>query len=211
MKGITATRPEKVKAAPSSFFFDRIRRFSVKEYHWMGEVGILQPDERTELIDGVIRKMSPRGSKHAATVSRLANLLPHLIKGKAWIRVQDPIVLDDNTEPEPDISIVALRDDAYATAHPRPEDVLLVIEVADTTLEDDRTVKLPRYAKAGIPEVWLIDVADAALSAYRQPVSPPDGASTYRVRVDYFPGDAISPVAFPEVEIAINQILIPEL
>ncbi|MCZ6679573.1 MAG: Uma2 family endonuclease [Candidatus Poribacteria bacterium] len=195
------------EAYPAAFPLHQIRRLSVKEYHWMGEVGILRPDERVELIDGVIRKMSPKGSRHTACVRKLTNLLPLLLQGRALVSVQDPIVLDDNTEPEPDVALVRPRDDAYARAHPRPGDVLLVIEVADTSLEDDRTVKLPRYAESGIPEVWLIDVADDVLAVYRQPISQPDDRAEYRLHTDYSIGDVISPLAFPDIELSVAAIL----
>ena len=114
-----------------------LRRLTVSEYHRMSENGIIKDDERVELINGVITKMSPKGTKHATSVSKLTNLLPQLLEGKGWIRIQDPVVMDDLTEPEPDIAVVQVRDDAYSTEHPHPDDVLLLIEVADTSLERD--------------------------------------------------------------------------
>ncbi|HIE29840.1 TPA: Uma2 family endonuclease, partial [Candidatus Poribacteria bacterium] len=123
-----------------------IRRLSVAEYHKMGEIGIFGEDERIELIDGVIGEMSPKGTRHTTSVSNLTNLLPLLLEGEALIRVQDPILLDDNTEPEPDMAVVKSYEGAYVESHPRPDDVLFLIEVADTSLEYDREVKIPRYA-----------------------------------------------------------------
>ena len=121
MNAETKTQEKALKGIPAAVPPQQIRRFSVKEYHWMGEVGILPPDEHTELIDGVIKEMSPRGTRHAACVRRLTNLLPHVLQARAQVSVQDPIVLDDSTEPEPDVALVVPREDAYATAHPRPE------------------------------------------------------------------------------------------
>ena len=200
----TASSESNIKF-PSS---QRIRRFSVEEYHRLAEAGVLAADERVELIDGIIKAMSPKGSKHAAIVSKLTNLLPQIVEGQAWIRVQDPIVLDDNTEPEPDVALVKPRDNAYATAHPRPGDVLLVIEVADTSLEDDRTVKLPRYAAAGIPEVWLIDVSHDVLAVHRRPILRPDGTAAYRSHTDYYAGDTVAVFSLPSIELPVNEIFI---
>jgi len=187
--------------------FQQIRRLSVEEYHRMGDIGILQPDERIELIDGVLNKMSPIGSQHAACVSKITNLLLPTLLGSALVRVQNPIILDDNTEPEPDIAIVRQRDDDYSAAHPRPNDILIVIEVADTTLEYDKRVKLSRYAKANIPEVWIVNLVDKRVEVYQEVVLPKDGAAAYRTRTDYYTGDMISLPAFPNLEIAVADIL----
>ncbi len=184
-----------------------IRGISVKEYHRMGEIGILSPDEPVELIDGVIRKMNPIGTKHAAVVNKLTNLLPRFVGTQAWISVQNPIVLNDDTEPEPDVALVKLRDDAYATAHPQPEDVLLVVEVSDTSLEYDLTEKLPRYAASGIPEVWLVDLVNNILEVYREPISQPNGTAAYRQRTNYYAGDTIELLMFPDIKLDVAQIL----
>ncbi len=185
---------------------ERIRHFSIMEYHRMGEVGILREDERVELIDGIITKMNPIGSEHAACVKKLNRLFSVLLPGDATIGVQDPIVLDDGTEPEPDLALLKPREDAYANAHPRPADVLLVVEVADTTVEDDRTVKLPRYAAAGIPEVWLVNIPDRKIEVYQTPVGTEADAG-YKIRVEYRPGEVISPGVFPSVKVGVADIL----
>jgi Uma2 family endonuclease len=119
------------------------RRFSVHEYHRMAEVGILSEDDRVELIEGEILEMSPIGSRHAACVDRLNRLLNGFADLSAIVRVQSPILLDVNSEPEPDISLLRPSDDFYAGGHPTPGDVLLLIEVADTSVERDLEVKLP--------------------------------------------------------------------
>ncbi|MEM0326364.1 MAG: Uma2 family endonuclease [Desulfurococcaceae archaeon] len=144
------------------------RLFTVGEYHRMAQVGILTEGERTELIDGKIVTMTPIGSRHAACVNRLNQLLAERTRGLAIVSVQNPIALDSYNEPQPDIALLALRDDFYAAHHPRPEDVLLIIEVAESSLEGDRNLKLPLYAKAAIPEVWLVNLADGELESYRQ-------------------------------------------
>ena len=108
---------------------------------------------------------------------------------------------------EPDVALVKLRDDAYATAHPQPEDVLLVVEVSDTSLEYDLTEKLPRYAASGIPEVWLVDLVNNILEVYREPISQPNGTAAYRQRTNYYAGDTIELLMFPDIKLDVAQIL----
>jgi len=129
-----------------------------------------------------------------------------LLPGDATIGVQDPIVLDDGTEPEPDLALLKPRADAYANAHPRPADVLLVVEVADTTIEEDRTVKLPRYAAAGIPEVWVVNIPDQRVEVYQTPVGT-EAEAGYKIRVEYRPGETLSPGVFPHVKVGVLDIL----
>lgn len=147
----------------------RVYRLSVAEYHRMGEVGILGPELRTELIDGEIIEMPPIGHPHAGTVKLLSNRLKELVGTDAIVAVQDPVWLDGHSEPIPDIALLRPRADWYRTGHPGPNDVLLLIEVADTSLTYDREAKLPRYARAGIPEVWLVDLVGRRLDIHRCP------------------------------------------
>ena len=135
----------------------------------MVESGILAEDDRVELIDGEVRQMNPIGSLHAAIVNRLTALLTNRLGDRAIVSVQNPVILNDLTEPQPDIVILRARDDFYKKALPGPEDVMLVIEVADSTLEYDRDEKVPRYAQMRIPEVWLVDVNDQQVTFYAQP------------------------------------------
>jgi Uma2 family endonuclease len=135
----------------------------------MGEAGILGPELRTELIDGEVIEMPPIGHPHAGTVDLLADRLGEAVKKRALIRVQGPIWLDDYSEPLPDITLLRPRADYYRSAHPGPADVLLLIEVADSSLAYDREVKLPRYALAEVPEVWLVDLAARRLLVHRRP------------------------------------------
>jgi len=138
-----------------------LRRFTVSEYHRMGEAGILSEDDRVELMDGVIIQQMPQKSKHSAVIRKLsAPFYPLVLEGKALLSVQLPLILTDDTEPEPDLLVVKPREDAYGEAHPASEDVLLLIEVSDTTLEYDTDVKLPRYAASGIPDVWIVNLVD---------------------------------------------------
>jgi Uma2 family endonuclease len=178
MSTIAATPPR-----PSAL--GRAHRLSVMDYHRMGETGIIGPELRTELIDGEIIEMPPIGHPHAGTVKYLANWLKETLGRAAVVSVQDPVWLNDFTEPLPDIALLKPRADYYRNAHPGPDDVLLLIEVADTSLAYDRDAKLPRYARNGIAEVWLVDLAGQRLSIYRRPegdgyaevVSPDDLAA----------------------------------
>ena len=145
------------------------RLFTADEYLHMGEAGILHEDDRIELIEGEVIEMTPVGGRHAACVDRLNRLLSRLVGDAVIVRVQSPIRLVDRTEPQPDLALLRPRDDFYAQAHPTPEAVLLVIEVSDTTLRYDREVKLPFYARSGIPEVWIVDLTGDEILAYSQP------------------------------------------
>ncbi|HEX2172260.1 MAG TPA: Uma2 family endonuclease, partial [Dehalococcoidia bacterium] len=145
--------------------------FTAAEYHRMAEAGILGEDDRVELIEGEIVDMAPRGSRHAASVRRSDELFSKRLTGSATVSTQCPIQLGAHSEPELDLCLLRRRDDYYAAAHPRPEDVLLVLEVADTSLAFDLEVKLPLYARARIPEVWVVDLNDDCVQVYRNPAS----------------------------------------
>lgn len=139
------------------------------EYERMGEAGIFEQDARLELIEGEIFEMSPIGSPHAACVKFLSGLLHRLFGGTFIVSVQDPIRLDDFSEPQPDVALLRRRNDFYRGAHPTAADVLLVVEVADATVVTDRRIKAPLYARAGIPEMWLVNIPDGQVEIYSDP------------------------------------------
>src|SRR5437667_5769956 len=141
--------------------------FTVDEYYQMAAAGILRPEDRVELIDGEIIQMSPIGHRHAVAVLRLNHLFIESFAGRAMVSVQNPIQLNKYTEPEPDVVVLKPRSDYYAAKKWQPDDALFIVEVADTTLRYDRDIKVPRYAAAGILEVWLEDVSDDELLVYR--------------------------------------------
>ena len=145
------------------------RLVTVREYEHMIKAGVLGEDERIELIAGEIRNMSPIGSKHAACVNRLNMLLTVALAKSALVSIQNPIKLSDLSEPQPDVALLRPRNDFYALNLPGPDDVLLIVEVSDTTLDYDRSEKLPRYAEAGIPEVWLVDLTNETVEQYLRP------------------------------------------
>lgn len=167
----------------------------------MIEAGILDEDERVELIAGEILRMTPIGSQHAACVKRFNRQLSRGLGDRALISVQDPIAIGESTEPEPDVAVLRPRADDYADSHPEAKDILWVIEVADTSLEYDRRVKIPLYAQAGIPEAWLVRLLDRCVEIYRDPA-----ATGYQTMQTFRSGD-LAPLAFPDFELAVENLL----
>jgi Uma2 family endonuclease len=176
--------------------------FTVDEYHRMSQAGILSEDDRVELIEGEIIKMSPIGKLHASCVKRLNAILNRRVGQFAIVSVQDPIQLNEHSEPEPDIALLKLRDDFYSQQLPFAEDVLLIIEVGDTSVEYDRNVKLPLYARAGIGETWLANLPADKLEVYSEPVN-----GIYERVGELRRGESISPEAFPTVVLKVEEIL----
>ena len=181
------------------------RRFTVAEYYAMAEAGILARDERVELLDGDVITMPPIGDWHASKVMRINNSVLPTVQGRAIVSVQGPVRLDDSSEPEPDVMLLRWRDDFYEGGHPGPADVLLLIEVSDTTVDYDRGAKLAAYAAAGIPEVWITSRRDRRIESYADPTG--DEYATVRY---YGAGESISPRAFPDVVLQVDQIIPPE-
>ena len=175
--------------------------FTVTDFERMAETGILSENDRVELIEGEIIEMSPIGKSHAACVDRFVKLLSRL-NDRVILRVQGPIQLDDYSEPQPDLALLRPRDDFYSVSLPRPADVLLVIEVADTTLQYDRFMKLPAYARAGIPEVWLANLPADRIELYAGPV---DGA--YTVIKHATRGEVIQSSSIDELRLSVDDIL----
>ena len=145
--------------------------FTTAEYHQMLEAGILDEDDRLELIEGELYEMSPIGSRHAAAVNRINRLLSLSLADVAIISVQNPVELNDYSEPQPDLTLLKWRDDFYSQSHPTPSDILVAIEVSDTTHERDRSLKLPTYARARVAETWLVDLFNDHIEIHSQPAS----------------------------------------
>ena len=176
--------------------------FTVDEYYRMVEAGILTGQDRTELIDGEIIEMSAMGSRHAAVVTRVNDMFVSLFKGKALLRPQLPLRLNEFNEPEPDIAVLKPSQDCYASRHPGPADVFLVLEISDSSLKYDRDIKLPIYAAAGVPEVWIADLPNDALLVYRDP-----SGKGYKNALVFRRGDSLHCLAFPDARLAMNDIL----
>lgn len=180
MSKITTSNP------PNDLILKRFR-FSREDYHLLEKVGLLTEDSPVELINGEIIEMSPINSLHAGTVKRLLRFLSNALTDQYLIGAQDPIDLGEYSEPEPDLSILKYREDTYINSHPGATDILLLIEVADSSLEKDRTVKLPLYAQADIPETWIVNLQDKQIEVYG---GPKDG--TYHKQSIYQMGDILT-------------------
>jgi Uma2 family endonuclease len=176
------------------------RRFTVDDYEGMIESGILDENDRVELIDGEIIEMAAVGSQHAGCVNGLNEWYILRLHGRAIISIQNPVRLRPRSEPEPDVMLLRPRADRYRHGLPGPEDVLLIIEVSDSTLHFDRGTKLPLYAAAGIPEVWIVDLERRRVLVHRQP----DG-DLYREAIVVDDG-SLSPLAFPDVALHLEDI-----
>jgi len=176
--------------------------FTVETYHRLAELGVLDEDDRVELLDGQIVPMTPIGAAHAACVFRLNNLLARRSRSDTGVSMQNPVVLAERWEPQPDIAVLGRPGGLAGAWLPGPQDVLLVIEVADTSLERDRDVKIPRYAAAGIAEAWLVDLVADAITVYRG--RGPDGYGD----VTTVPrGETLRPLLLPGVSITAVEIL----
>jgi Uma2 family endonuclease len=182
----------------------RPHRFTVADYHRMAEVGILGEDSRVELIRGQIVDMAPIGAPHLGMVNRLTRLLITTLAGRAVVSVQNPVRFDDGSEPEPDLAVLKFRADDYGTAIPGPEEVLLLIEVSDSTLRDERDIKVPLYAESGICECWLVDITGCAVEVYRQPQGGRYG-EMHRVGA----GGTLDIAAVPGVTLAASDLFSP--
>lgn len=168
----------------------------------MAETGVLKPDARVELLNGQIIDMSPIGPFHGGVVKRLNDLFTRAAQDRWLVVVQDPVRLDDHSEPEPDLMLVRRSPDFYTSRHPQPEDVLLLIEVADTSLDIDRKEKLPAYGHAGIPEVWIVNLNNGTVEVHREPHFNGYGATKVLGA-----GEKASPQAFPDMTVDVTELL----
>ncbi len=178
------------------------RRFTVEDYYCLAEVGLIGPDERTELLDGEVVFQMPINSPHAGCVNRLTRSLSRQLSDRAIIAVQNPIRLGRISLPQPDLSILRLRADSYGDSHPEPGDAFALIEVADSSLDLDRQLKVPLYAEAGIAEVWLVDLIHGAIEVYRDP-----DARGFRSMVRHERGTTLGLAGFPDVVLTVDDVL----
>ena len=180
----------------------RTRRFSVEEYHRMVQVRILKEDDRVELIEGEIIEVTAIGPRHALCVDRLNARLGAALRDRAIVRVQGPVSVSPDSEPQPDLALFRPPMARYAESHPGPADLFLVIEVAETTADDDRARKIPLYARAGIQEVWLVHLPAQAIEVYRAPTS--SGYQDVRIARR---GQTLAPDAFHDLTLTVDEIL----
>jgi Uma2 family endonuclease len=181
-----------------------LRKWTVEEYHKLGEIGFFNPEERVELIEGNIIQMSAKGTAHTSATRRTANALRDLLGNRVDVYYKSPIALDDNSEPEPDITLVIIDPLDYATHHPTPSEIYLIIEVADSSLTYDREVKAKIYARSGIADYWVLNVNDRQLHVFREPAE-----NGYQSELILGENGSISPLHFPAVNIAIPEMLPP--
>lgn len=177
------------------------RRFTVEDYQKMGEVGVFKADENNELVAGEIIKMSPIGKRHAACVRRLDYLLNRQLGDRVIIDTQNPIQLNNLSQPQPDLVLLQPRPDFYEERHPQPSDILLLIEVSDTTIDFDQQVKIPLYCQSEIQEVWLIDLNQNIVRVYRIPT-----ANGYQSIQFFTVEQTLTIGVFPEFNFNVNQI-----
>ena len=175
---------------------------TVEEFDRMGEAGIFTEDDRVELLDGEIYVMAPIGDEHSVGVRVLLNRLARLLGERAIVDAQNPMRLSDRSEPQPDILLLKPRADFYRSGKPRPEDVLLLVEVAESSLTYDRREQLPRSARAGVREVWIVNLVSGQIEVYRSPVG-----AEYTETVVYRRGHTVSPQAFPDIAIAVTDVV----
>ena len=202
------TTQTKAPAAPeiqdAPAYTPQTRKFTVAEYYRMAEVGILQPDEKVQLIEGEIILMPPIGPEHAADVDEFLALFAQYAPGRYRLRIQNPVRLDNGSEPEPDVALLRLRPDGYRGAHPAPADVLLVIEVSDSTLTYDRNVKAHLYGRHNIPETWVRNLPEDCIERFTEP--GPEGYARHTI---HRRGETLTPVSLPDLSFAVEGLLPP--
>jgi Uma2 family endonuclease len=179
-----------------------LHKFSVRDYYRMAETRVIPPGARVELVDGKIIDMSPIGPLHGGVVKDLNRLFNRFSQDRWLMAVQDPVLLEDHSQPQPDLMLLKPAADNYRSRHPRPEDVFLLIEVSDSTLETDRELKLPVYGRAGIVEVWIVNLDNRALEVYREPHFA--GYADARILHE---GDEVAPAQFPDAVIKVAELL----
>lgn len=193
--------PQPVVPLPDTERLLTRRRFTVADYHAMARAGILTEEDRVELLDGQIVEKMTINRPHAGCVNRLNRLFVGRLGDRAVVQPQNPILLDDYSEPEPDVSLLRPKADFYAQEDPMPEDVLLVIEVADASLARDRMVKVPLYARAGVPEVWIVNLQARRIEVFKGPSQ--EGYRESR----WIDDGSLSPLAFPDLALRLDDLL----
>lgn len=185
------------------------KRFTIEEYHRLGELGFFTPDERVELIRGEIIKMPTKNTPHSFCNTRLWQELFKLLRESATLRVQEPIILPPDSEPQPDVAIVRNRDDNYISSHPMPDDIFLIIEISDATLKFDRKTKLSLYAQANILHYWIFNLIDNYLEIYSQPYQDTQKKFNYRHKQIALPNETIPLPHFPDKSLNLSLIFPP--
>lgn len=182
------------------------KRFTIAEYHRLAELGFFGEDDRVELIKGEIIQMAAKGKPHSVCSTRLYRELFKLIQEQGTLRSQDPIIISNNSEPEPDLVIVRNRSDDYLTNHPTPSDILLLIEIADSSLKYDQEEKLPLYAEAGISDYWIFNLVENHLEVYSEPYQKLQGTFGYSMKRIILPNQAIALPCFSDLLLDLSKV-----
>ena len=180
------------------------RRFCVKDFHLMDEAGVFCENDRVELVDGEIVDMAPIGSYHGFSVDALTHIFVRMVPEGIRVRVQGAVQMDESTMFQPDLTILRPREDNYAESNPTPEDVLLIIEVSDSTVGYDRNVKIPKYAQAGIPEVWQVNLPHGFIDRF---VDPDTSSGRYRSVMRHSRGQRIVPTQLGDITVEVSDVL----
>jgi Uma2 family endonuclease len=184
----------------------KAKRFTIDEYHRLADLGFFTEDDRVELIRGEIMQMAAKGTPHTVCCSNLIGELAGLVRSQSTLRCQDPIILPSNSEPEPDFVIVIKKADNYLSSHPKPSDILLVIEIADSNLKYDQEVKVPLYAEAGISDYWIFNLVENHLETYSEPYQELQGSFGYSVKRIVLPNKAIALPGFPDLSLNLSKV-----
>ena len=182
------------------------KRFTLDEYHRLGELGFFAPDERVELIRGEIILMPTKKTPHSVCNTLLWQELFRLIGDRAYLRVQEPIILPADSEPQPDVVIARNRSDNYLSSHPYPADVLLAIEISDSTLSFDQNTKLSLYAEDGISDYWIFNLVDNCLEMYSEPYQDRKGKFSYRLKRVALPNEVVAISGFPDISLELSKV-----
>ena len=182
------------------------KRFTITEYNHLTELGFFCEDDRVELIRGELIYMIAKGTAHSTFNRRLIRELSNLLSKRATLQSQDPVVISTDSEPEPDIAILKNRDDDYLSSHPCAEDILLLIEIADSSLKYDQEVKLPLYAEAGILDYWIFNLNDNCLEYYREPLQNSQGKFGYRKKIIFLPNETVNLPCFPDLILDLSKV-----
>ncbi|OCR01046.1 hypothetical protein BCD67_16860 [Oscillatoriales cyanobacterium USR001] len=183
-----------------------VKRFTLSEYHRLGELGFFEPDERLELIRGEIIKMPKKQTPHSVCNTNLLSVLITILVERATIRGQEPIILPADSEPQPDVVIARNRADDYLSSHPQPADILLVIEISDSTLSYDQKRKLSIYAEDGISDYWIFNLVDNWLEVYNEPYRESRDKFGYRLKRIILPNESVVIPGFPDLSLDLSGV-----
>ncbi|HEY9864593.1 MAG TPA: Uma2 family endonuclease [Candidatus Obscuribacterales bacterium] len=188
-----------------------VKKFTIEDYHRLTELGFFKKEDKIELIRGEIIEMAAKGMLHATVNRRLTRELANIIGKGATLQGQDPIILSNYSEPEPDVVILKNKEDDYLSSHPHTEDILLLIEISDSSLDYDQTTKLSVYAENNITNYWIFNLVDFCLECYCQPYQNLQGEFGYRSKLIYLPNESVTLPCFPDLTLDLTKVFPPKI